>query len=307
MVWKCKLTEISSLTEADYNPRHRDPLRFDHIKKSLQVLGWLTPAFATPDLKILSGHQRIAASHALGRKVVPVFEMEPNNEKAINIQFNRATNDIERSGLTQFADPGLDQLEPLSEMPCVDSVKLIDPFEIECEFSNYAFTVSNNIYIAGARIPVVMTESGKVVNGLGRVFVYRKNKEPVPCVIIPDTHAEAAFQCLNGLSMDFDFKGKMQHELRRNSYRRARMKRHELVPGKWGFCQVNGRSVYLDHANTDGLAKMNIERLGVCFNGSKQNKQLRPVVDTFEPLPAGTFKSEGTGASVAVITWRKAL
>ena len=40
----------------------------------------------------------------------------------------------------------------------------------------------------------------------------------------------------------------------------------------------------------------------LCFNGSKQNKKLKPVCDSWEVLPADTFKSEGTKASVAMLT-----
>lgn len=35
-----------------------------------------------------------------------------------------------------------------------------------------------------------------------------------------------------------------------------------MVRGSWGYTKVNGRNVYLNHAGKDGLAKMNIERLG---------------------------------------------
>jgi hypothetical protein len=34
------------------------------------------------------------------------------------------------------------------------------------------------------------------------------------------------------------------------------------IRGKWGYTSVNGRRVYVDHANAEGLALMNIERLG---------------------------------------------
>ena len=34
-----------------------------------------------------------------------------------------------------------------------------------------------------------------------------------------------------------------------------------MVRGQWGYVDVSGRSVYLDHANPDGLAKMDVTRL----------------------------------------------
>lgn len=45
--------------------------------------------------------------------------------------------------------------------------------------------------------------------------------------------------------------------------------------------------------------------VSLCYNGSRQNKKLRPLCDTWEVLPAGTFKSEGTGADVALLTITK--
>lgn len=43
----------------------------------------------------------------------------------------------------------------------------------------------------------------------------------------------------------------------------------------------------------------------LCYDGVKQNRDLRPMVDTWEPLPPGTFKSEGTRAGAVLLTWRK--
>lgn len=45
--------------------------------------------------------------------------------------------------------------------------------------------------------------------------------------------------------------------------------------------------------------------VSLCFDGVKQNRHLRPWADTWEVLPAGTFKVEGTKASVAMLTKEK--
>ena len=45
--------------------------------------------------------------------------------------------------------------------------------------------------------------------------------------------------------------------------------------------------------------------VSLCYNGVKQNKQLKPLADSWEVLPAGSFKSEGTTAEVALITMVK--
>lgn len=45
--------------------------------------------------------------------------------------------------------------------------------------------------------------------------------------------------------------------------------------------------------------------VSLCYDGVKQNTRLQPWADTWELLPAGSFKKEGTSASVALITKRK--
>ena len=42
--------------------------------------------------------------------------------------------------------------------------------------------------------------------------------------------------------------------------------------------------------------------VSLCFDGVKQNRNLRPRCDTWEVLPDGSFKSEGTGASVVLLS-----
>lgn len=43
--------------------------------------------------------------------------------------------------------------------------------------------------------------------------------------------------------------------------------------------------------------------VALCFNGTRQNKQLRPLASSWEMLPAGSFKSEGTRADVVLMTY----
>jgi len=42
--------------------------------------------------------------------------------------------------------------------------------------------------------------------------------------------------------------------------------------------------------------------VSLCYDGTRQNRDLRPLCDTWEVLPAGSFKSEGTGAGVVLLT-----
>ena len=44
--------------------------------------------------------------------------------------------------------------------------------------------------------------------------------------------------------------------------------------------------------------------IALCYNGVKQNKQLKPLADSWEVLPEGTFRSEGTSASVVLLTMK---
>ena len=46
--------------------------------------------------------------------------------------------------------------------------------------------------------------------------------------------------------------------------------------------------------------------IALCYNGAKQNKVLKPMADTWEILPEGSFKETGTRASVAMLTIKKA-
>lgn len=51
-----------------------------------------------------------------------------------------------------------------------------------------------------------------------------------------------------------------------------------------------------------GLLRPGGKLVSLCFDGVKQNRDLRPWADTWEVLPAGAFKAEGTKASVAMLT-----
>ena len=44
--------------------------------------------------------------------------------------------------------------------------------------------------------------------------------------------------------------------------------------------------------------------VSLCYNGVKQNKLLEPLCDSWEVLPEDSFKSEGTRASVSLLTMR---
>ena len=45
--------------------------------------------------------------------------------------------------------------------------------------------------------------------------------------------------------------------------------------------------------------------VSLCYDGTRQNAKLRPLCDSWEVLPAGAFKSEGTNAGAVLLTIRK--
>ena len=45
--------------------------------------------------------------------------------------------------------------------------------------------------------------------------------------------------------------------------------------------------------------------VSLCYNGSRQNAKLKPLCDSWELLPEGSFRSEGTSAEVVILTMRK--
>lgn len=42
--------------------------------------------------------------------------------------------------------------------------------------------------------------------------------------------------------------------------------------------------------------------VSLCYAGSKQHAKLKPIADSWEILPSGSFKSEGTDADIALLT-----
>ena len=93
-----KLEAIDGIQPSTYNPRSADPERLDLIELSLRKLGFLAPIFADSNGEILSGHQRHLVASRMGAKQLPVFRTKPMDlaqRKALNIVFNRATNDFD--------------------------------------------------------------------------------------------------------------------------------------------------------------------------------------------------------------------
>ena len=113
-----KIEPISAVNPSTYNPRTADPKRFDLIELSLRKLGFIAPIYADENGEILSGHQRHFVATRMGVKNVPVFRIPPmelEKRKALNIVFNRVTNDGDICQTPQKAKRELETLN-LSEL-----------------------------------------------------------------------------------------------------------------------------------------------------------------------------------------------
>ena len=89
---------ISAVNPSTYNPRTADPKRLDLIGLSLRKLGFIAPIYADENGEILSGHQRHFVATRMGCTHIPVCRvpaMDLEKRKAINIVFNRGTNDMD--------------------------------------------------------------------------------------------------------------------------------------------------------------------------------------------------------------------
>lgn len=247
-----KLVDIDSLNPSTYNPRAADPRRLDLIELSLSKLGFVLPIYATPDGEIISGHQRHYVAKRMGVKQVPVVltrSMDLPERKAVNVSFNRATNDLDcgdtpknitealaRIDLEALADAVPDKTPDTSEFyPCMQAQDMpLAPLlkANSGRWITYAASISKTLYLKGVIMPVVATKDLRVVNGIGRLQMLAENKKPsVAVVFVTEAEAKLADAMLNLLSMDFDIHNRYRDLLRYNSFRRLRGVRKQLGRG----------------------------------------------------------------------------
>lgn len=247
-----KLVSLSDIKPSTYNPRLADPKRLDVIELSLRKLGFLLPLYADDNGEILSGHQRHFVATRMGLKRVPVEfcpPMDLNERKALNIAFNRGTNDLQQrdtpasltDALSSYnvfeiakALPDLDQASDLFYR-CMHLQKLsIDPFlKVNSgRWVNYARNMASMLAKKGIMMPIVATSDYVVINGIGRLqHLAERSKTHIEAVFISDKEAELTNAMLNYLSMDFDIHNRYKDMLRYNSFRRARRVRRGLGRG----------------------------------------------------------------------------
>lgn len=262
-----ELVDIDRLYPDESNPRKPDANRLMLLGLSLEKLGFILPIAATRDGMILSGHQRLTVARKLGFTRVPVqwVDVDEKYLKGINVLFNRATNDFGAldTGGAAFGSSGLkaiikkaEALPPLAgegESPedawfcnnCkVKSIKRIGK-DISDKYDKKAVVVAENFIRQGIEIPIVVSKSGRIVNGVHRLFAARENGiDQWPTVAIPDEFADFALHFLNYLSMDYQVDEEFGDMLRYCAYRRPQNNRGS-VPKAYRFW-ANGERTLLD-------------------------------------------------------------
>ena len=313
-----RLVEIDAVNPSTYNPRVADPARLDLIELSLRKLGFLLPLYADSSGELSSGHQRHFVSKRMGIKFVPVCyfqrEMSLTERKAINIMFNRGTNDmgitdtsgdlteaIAASNVLELARSLPDKvLNSQSFYPCLQAKTTpLEPLlkTNTGRWVQYAANISGVMRRKGIVMPLVATPDLRVVNGIGRLEALAEaGEKTAQVVIISEAEAALADAMLNMLSMDFDLKNRFADYLRHNSFRRARVSQPGNLLG-YGFTFVAHPQ---QHPNTFSLANPEHLRAWEREHGRtildfgagrlKETANLRRVgfdVDAFEPYRMG--------------------
>ncbi len=309
-----KLVPIDSIQPSTYNPRKADADRLDLVALSLDRLGFLLPIFATPAGEIISGHQRHHVAALMGVKQVPVElitkALSLDDRKALNVVFNRATNDLDRDDTSETVTrelalanvramaEALPSIPPDTEAfyPCLRPVnKAIRPL-LKINYGawmQYARNVSRTLQLRGGTMPIVTDPDGRVVNGIGRLQLAAEQKEQfVPVVEVPHAAAEFARAVLNYLSMDFNIHERYADVLRYNSFRRAVSNRPGLGKGFYVAHFGNTTTKTFDIHRPDISAKWRT-KYGTAvldfgaghFTDTEILRSIRVDVTPFEPYP----------------------
>ena len=247
-----KIESLSAVNPSTYNPRTADPKRLDIIELSLRKLGFIAPIYADENGEILSGHQRHFVATRMGCTHVPVCRvpaMSLERRKALNIVFNRATNDFDICRTSEKAKRILESLDlselakniPDKELGGREFFRCASPSMVSvaklCKINSgrwiqYARNIARTLRKAGIVMPIVCTPDGRVINGIGRLEMLAELKaDTCDVVYISDDEAKFADAMMNLLTMEFDIHTRYADLLRYNSFRRARRVREELGHG----------------------------------------------------------------------------
>lgn len=257
-----QLVHPDALLPDKKNPRKPDQARLGLLRLSIAKLGFLMPVYRQRGTNLLlSGHQRQTVSKQLNRPHIPVQDIDvaDSDIMGINLLFNRLTNDFNAfdTGSGVKSKMNMQQVVELLEgMPDHDPA---NDFAINCkeedvrqfspsiadQYDKKSAASAAAFIRKGIRIPVVVSYSGRVVNGVHRIFAAIENETPNwPTVRIPDEYADAALTLLNYLSMDFHVDDDFKDMLRAGAYRRPQNNRG-VVSKSYRFW-ANGCRTLLD-------------------------------------------------------------
>ena len=258
-----KLVSIDDIYPDESNPRKPDANRLYLLTLSLSKLGFILPVAVARDGMVLSGHQRLVVARRLGWTHVPVqyVDIEDKDISGINILFNRATNDFGAldTGSNAWQNLRLSEIIAEAEKLPDASSNPSEWFAINCkveDISQYgaqvadkydkkAVVVAQNFIRKDIQIPIVVSQSGQVVNGVHRLITALENGiRHWPIVRVPDELATFAVHFLNYLSMDFHVDEDFADVLRYSAYRRPQNNRGS-VPKAYRFW-ANGERTLLD-------------------------------------------------------------
>jgi len=253
---------VHELVPDDTNPRQPDPARLGLLRLSLAKLGFLMPVFRQKGTNLLlSGHQRLTVAKDLGLDTIPCMDIELDEAdiKGVNILFNRITNDF------NAFDTGGKVAEKLDMQTVIAAAEALpdkDP-EIHAAFhcrdepiapivrsvpelyDKKAALAAHTLLRKGIRIPAVVTISGRVINGIHRLFsALESGVTSWPIVRVSDEIGDVASALLNYLSMDYKIDGEFKDLLRAGAFRRASNDKG-TVPKSYRFW-ANGCRTLLD-------------------------------------------------------------
>jgi hypothetical protein len=178
----------------------------------------------------------------MGFKRIPVAFTQPYDladRRAINVQFNRGTNDFDTKDSSTSITERLRSMDLDGICAAVPDKDLDAPEAWRCltpewapirplleanrgRWVDYANSISREMFSRGIVMPIVATRDGRVRNGLGRLQqMAERRATEVPVVFVTDEEAVLSEALLNLLSMDFDIHTRYADDLRFNSFRRS--------------------------------------------------------------------------------------
>jgi len=233
-----QLIDISKVSKAEYNPRKRDKKRFDLLKLSLQIFGWLMPAFIDENNVLLSGHQRTEAWEELGYNQIPVIKLTGlslDQKKSFNLLFNLATNDLERNiKIKNLPQINTEVSQENSNLySCLETkIISIDKVKWNKDLFDDGFQYSNSLIKKNVFIPIVIDKDYNIINGSKRlVSLLRNGYKEAECIIYKGQNSKTVKKFLNCISMDFKIEDKYSDILKYSSFRRPRLIRKSLGMG----------------------------------------------------------------------------